>query len=205
MTVDDSWPRPVTDVGDASDLYLECGLQTNGRVFCRAPYTPGPPMPGELPLDHVRSLGVGQTAICMVQESGEVVCAGDDSLGALGLDSLDNDNWNALAPVVGIADAVQVATIADYGCAVRASGAVACWGFSMTGATGREAAGAYPRARDVVGVSDAVEVAVAAWHACARLRDGGVACWGWEGNTVGTGRLGRGHPRRFATPQRVHF
>jgi len=205
LSTDDRWPQPVTTVGELGNLDLECGLQTNDRVLCRTPYTDRPPTPGELPLDHVRSLGVGHAAVCMALESGEVVCAGDDSLGALGLDSFDNENWDALAPVVGIADAVQVATTAHYGCAVRASGAVACWGFSETGATGRPSAGAYPRARDVVDVSDAVEVAVAAWHACARLGDGGVACWGWEGNSIGTGRLGRGRPRRFATPQRVRF
>jgi hypothetical protein len=206
FSLDERWPLAVTTVGQLASLELECGLQIDGRPFCMRRYTAPPSGPGELHIDRVRSLSVGHSAVCMARETGEVACAGDDSLGALGLGSLDNDNWDyPMATVEGITDAVQVATIDHYGCALRASGAVACWGFSEYGATGRAWAGTEPWARDVAGVSDAVEIAVAARHACARLRDGRVACWGWEGRALlASGALGRG-PRRFDSPQRVRF
>jgi len=200
---DERWPEPVTHVAyrdDFGDGPAGCGLQTNGRVHCFADRYSGLYGLGELPIDGVVSLSVGHSAICMVRETGDVICIGDNSHGALGIGEVGGERWAApFEPVVGLTDAVQVATTAQYACAVRATGAVACWGFNEFGASGRAAAGTDPLLRDVVGVSTAVEVAVAPERACARLRSGEVACWGWDHRN----RLGRGGEWRYPEPQRV--
>jgi hypothetical protein len=91
----------------------------------------------------------------------------------------------AIAEVAGLTDAVRVAVRPDAdarGCAVRASGEVACWSTNAAGAVGRPAAAALAlpaRARDV---------AMGASHACALTVDGAVLCWG--DNT--RGELGAG-------------
>jgi hypothetical protein len=80
---------------------------------------------------------------------------------------------------------VSVATAADFSCAVRADGALFCWGDQLStvvsGATGEPIA--------INGVSDARCVAAGLWTACALLRDGTVSCWGsaFDTNHSGVG------------------
>lgn len=85
--------------------------------------------------------------------------------------------------------AVSVGT--RHGCAVRASGAVACWGdntFGQLGTGTRESDGTPAPVR---GIEDAVEVVTGRGHSCARLEGGAVSCWGDNGK----GQLGDGTGR----------
>lgn len=205
FNVDVRWPSGVETVGfpgEHDEGGMPCALHTDGRVFCLPAARLTLDSPGELDIDGVVSLSVGHAASCMVLETGRVVCLGGDWRGALGLGSVGIGNQRApYSPVVGLTDAVQVATIAHYGCAVRATGVVTCWGFSEHGASGHLAAGAHPTPRDIIGVSDAVEVAVAPTRACARLRGGEVACWGWDGK----GALGLSRTLSYETAQRLEL
>jgi hypothetical protein len=66
---------------------------------------------------------------------------------------------------------VSVAVGARYGCALRQSGSVECWG-AVTGATpvtDREPV-------RVEGITDAVELVAAGGIACTRSKSGAVAC-----------------------------
>jgi alpha-tubulin suppressor-like RCC1 family protein len=74
--------------------------------------------------------------------------------------------------------AINAALGGSFGCAVKASGKVACWGSNTSGELGDGTRNEHADARSVLGLDDATQV-VASWnHLCARRRNGGVACWG---------------------------
>jgi alpha-tubulin suppressor-like RCC1 family protein len=90
------------------------------------------------------------------------------------------------APVSGLDDAVRVSAGNNFTCALRESGAVACWGVNTTGQLGIGTIdpnhSLVPVA--VTGLDDAVAVSAVGEHACAVREGGTVVCWGrnFEGN-----------------------
>lgn len=80
-----------------------------------------------------------------------------------------------------------------HACAVRAAGAVVCWGRNDTGETGQ--AKAIPRTTpSVVRVGQAqTAVYAGGTHTCSRAADGTFTCWG----NKGFGQMGDGLPRTF--------
>jgi alpha-tubulin suppressor-like RCC1 family protein len=86
----------------------------------------------------------------------------------------------SLVPVAvsGIADAIDVEVGERTVCAVRASGAVSCWGRNSSGEVGDGTTmnRRFPTA--VSGLTDATQVSVGDTHACAIRRSGQVVCWG---------------------------
>src|SRR5262245_30743784 len=72
-------------------------------------------------------LAAGRDASCARLRSGEVRCWGENPYGKLGAGGADRDHLTARA-VVGLSDAVHVAVGQEHACAVRATGAVVCWG-----------------------------------------------------------------------------
>lgn len=75
-------------------------------------------------------------------------------------------------------DAVDLSAGRDYTCAVRASGAVVCWGNNYYGQLGDGTRMDRWTPVVVSGLTDAVEVSAGSAHTCARRSTGGVACWG---------------------------
>lgn len=69
---------------------------------------------------------------CAVVRSGEVECWGQDlQLGRLGI----GPTYSRPRPVrvLGVSNAIEVATARDSACALSATGAIACWGFDDAG------------------------------------------------------------------------
>jgi alpha-tubulin suppressor-like RCC1 family protein len=95
--------------------------------------------------------------------------------------------------VPGVDDAVQIAG----SCALRANGAVACWGANDSGSLGTasavgDCAGPYNKPCSVAALPVAIQHAStdvsSGWqHACAVAEDGTLECWGHNGY----GQLGR--------------
>jgi len=91
-------------------------------------------------------------------------------------------------PVHNVATpATSLAAGYDQSCALRTSGAVACWGANIHGQLGRPGgASATPVA--VTGITDAAAIRAGNDHTCALQVAGGVLCWGANAD----GELGNG-------------
>lgn len=175
---------------------VRCGLRRSGALWCV-----GPGRWGELrtdrpwmaltpaPLDApkgVRELAVGPS-LCCAADDGALRCWGAPSRGggATGVRAL-------LPPAEAPEDAiVDISGTENTGCAVRAGGAVLCWGALL------EPFGYEPR--PVAGIDDAVRVAAGRGHACVLRRGGEVACFGQNAD----GQVGDGSRRARATPRTV--
>lgn len=84
-------------------------------------------------------------------------------------------------PVSGIDDAVDLGASITYGCAVRATGSVICWGKNLHGEFGngkKEYHDVIAPREAAVGVTDAIAIAAGAFHACIVRKTGEVACSG---------------------------
>lgn len=123
---------------------------------------------------------------CALQSNGQVYCYGKGSFGQLGEGSFGyQSDVPTPTPVTGLTNAVHIDVAQQNSCAVDATGAVRCWGFSALGSN------ALPTA--VVGLSDAVQVAVGDFHGCAVRSDGTLGCFGRDDfGQLGDGTAGGG-------------
>ena len=121
-----------------------------------------------------RSLSLGYSHGCGVDEAGGVKCWGDASRGQLGA-GVPRDAFQVQA-IVGLPPLVDVAAARFYSCGRTAEGNVWCWGANEQAQLGNEAPG--PGPRQVPGIAGAVAIQLGENRACARLGSGQVICWG---------------------------
>jgi alpha-tubulin suppressor-like RCC1 family protein len=155
--------------------------------------TPGTP-------DAQVDLALGFLHTCARRLDGTVQCWGEDGTGELG-DGIPFDGGSrppALVPqpVVGVSDAVAIASGVSHSCIARKDGSVSCWGYNFFGQLGDGTNTKSSSPVSVVGVSDAVSVAAGTSFSCALLRSGTVSCWGE--NAVG--QLGNGSLAESLSP-----
>lgn len=144
------------------------------------------------------SIDTGHT--CVVHAAGHVSCWGLNGVGQLGRGFT---SFAVCSPgrVANLADAVAVSTSRGgdraQTCAVRATGAVMCWGSNDFGqlGTGNTANSSVPV--QVLELTNAVDVACGNAHTCASLADGTVACWGQSDE----GQVGDGTTFTHLDPQ----
>jgi alpha-tubulin suppressor-like RCC1 family protein len=127
--------------------------------------------------DQVVQIAAGRDATCARLRSGQVRCWGENPYGKLGAGDVDNDH---LVPrlVARLHDAVHVAVGREHACAVRAGGAVACWGYNYERELGEGTQHNRSEPVEAHGVAGAVEVGAGGGFTCARLESGRVRCWG---------------------------
>jgi hypothetical protein len=139
-------------------------------------------------IDKATSLAGAYDTFCALFQSGRVRCWGGGSAG-LGNGNSGGSNV-AAAPVSGLTDAAQI-SVGTYGaCAVRATGAVVCWGQP----TALSATSKTPTA--IPTITNASQVTIGWNHACVRTTQGKVLCWG----SNDYGQLGDGTVNGSATP-----
>ncbi len=184
-------PAPVPGLTDAVSVRAgggrSCAVKGNGTVACWGPnfllgvnppngFTSTPVVvPG---LTNVVELEVGSYFACARRSSGDVWCWGAaNDVGQLGNGTTDVPvSPIQPAPVVGLTDATAIASGSNRTCAVRATGAVVCWGMDEGGLGGPWSEySATPVT--VVGLSEAVDVSTARSSSAIRT-DGTAACWG---------------------------
>jgi alpha-tubulin suppressor-like RCC1 family protein len=156
-----------------------------------------PTSPGGGPSKATLSAGVAVS--CVIRSGGHVFCWGSNISGRLGLglaegpqtcSNNEGDTGGCAAgpvQVIGVADAVQVASGQPGSCALVKSGQIYCWGYNGGGQLG-DGSTSGPRTCDgqacspspvrVRGLDNATNVAMGLESACALVRGGQIYCWG---------------------------
>jgi alpha-tubulin suppressor-like RCC1 family protein len=196
----------VTYLGAGHDH--TCAVTEDGSVWCWgnnykeqlgvAGESPGVPVRVQGfdgPADKVECNGVrgyGSGYSCALMRSGSVWCWGSNEYGELGNGTLSAP-IRTPAPVLNLADAVQLA-LSDHGaCAVRATGSVVCWGYQPFGPL--RTSSTAPRLtmpEQVPDLSDVRFIAAGYSHYCAIVgAEGRAKCWGDDTDgELGDGDLG---------------
>jgi alpha-tubulin suppressor-like RCC1 family protein len=124
------------------------------------------------------SVAAGAFHSCAIREGGRVHCWGMREGGRLG-DGMSAASY-ALTPVPvrGLIDAAAVDAGHDHTCAVRATGAVVCWGNNAFGQLGNGTTLSSTIPVAVSGIADGVAVATARSHTCVLRASGELWCFG---------------------------
>jgi alpha-tubulin suppressor-like RCC1 family protein len=135
------------------------------------------------------TLAMGAAHSCALNSIGNVDCWGYLNDGRLG-DGINISGYTGRpVHVVGLSDAVAVASGAAHSCALTIFGGVRCWGLNRNGQIGDGTTATRYRPMDVVGLSSGVvAIAVGDYHSCALTSSGAVKCWGLNS----AGQLGDG-------------
>jgi hypothetical protein len=118
---------------------LSCALLTNSTVKCwgdNASYDK--PSVGAFTLENlsnVKKVSVGSFHTCSLLNNGEAWCMGRNTDGQLGDISLGSFS-NQPVRVTGISGATDLESSTSHVCAIRAAGAVSCWGSNNHGQLG---------------------------------------------------------------------
>jgi alpha-tubulin suppressor-like RCC1 family protein len=143
-------------------------------------------------------IAAGKNHTCVVRQSRQASCWGDDLFGQLG-DGKTNTRSAAPVDVTGLGDAVAIAGGASFSCAVRASGAAVCWGDNLSGQLGNGTKTPSTTPTPVSGLTSVLAISAGEVHACAVTSAKKVACWGNGFN----GQLGTGSSGESLTPVTV--
>jgi alpha-tubulin suppressor-like RCC1 family protein len=196
-------PTRVVDI--ASTTNHTCARLTDGTVRCWGINEAGQMGDGtttspRLTPAPVSQLGGSAVAIaagnmhtCAWLADGTMRCWGSNANGQLG----NGPFTSSLVPTpvfgeAGTNTARDIAAGGNHTCAVRANGAVACWGDNANGQLGDGSTVGRPTPGAVTGISGAVAVAAGGLHTCVVLANGTVRCWGENSS----GQLGDGTTTR---------
>jgi alpha-tubulin suppressor-like RCC1 family protein len=148
-----------------------------------------------VPLTNAIAIDAGENFACALRSDHTVWCWGRNADGQLGAGN--NMDRNTALPVIGITDALQIATGAWHACALRASG-VSCWGYNRYGGLGDGTTIGHNQPVPVA-IANVVEVTAGYKHSCARKSDGTLWCWGRNAD----GQLGNGTNADTTSPVQV--
>ncbi len=149
-------------------------------------------------VQQVRRLGAGDGHTCAAHQDGTVSCWGDNTSGQLGK-SIEGKLSASAVKVAYVDGAIDLAVGARHACALRSTGAVACWGDNEQGQLGNLAS-KDPQPMPQQAIASGMRSVVAGEaFACALGADGVVRCWGDNLK----GQLGRGVISETETPAAV--
>ena len=133
----------------------------------------------------------GDMATCVVKDNGTVWCWG----------WISGETMPTSTPVQisGISDAKSVSGPSATHCALRKTGAVACWGSNYNGQLGNGTNSFSSSPVEVSGLSDAIALDTSDGSSCAVRVTGAVVCWGENSN----GELGDGSTTNSNVPVSV--
>lgn len=136
-------------------------------------------------------VAAGGQHTCALLEDGGLRCWGSNVWGQLGYANTDPLGDTAVPSSVDPVDVggtvIQVATGANFTCALLETGSVRCWGESLEGQLGYGDENPVgdtetpAEAGDIDLGGTAVSIELGSDHACAQLDTGGVRCWGHGG------------------------
>lgn len=133
------------------------------------------------------TLSGGSQHTCAIDTSRALLCAGLNSNGQLGNDSINNSAIPV--SVKNLSSGVSsVTTRYLHSCAISSTGQAYCWGSNSHGQLGNNSTIDSHIPVTVSGISDAVQISAGSYHVCAVREDQSVWCWGYAAQ----GRLGDG-------------
>lgn len=152
---------------------------------------PVPILPQGIPSDTpIVDLALGNEHSCVLYETGDVLCWGDNFYGQLGQGTTttvgDNETLATLFPINLGADAVKLALGKFHTCALLSDDSVKCWGRNLYGQLGRGDIAHIgddepPADIDSIELGGTVtSLAAGDHHTCAVVDDHEVVCWGFN-------------------------
>ncbi|MEE9384658.1 MAG: hypothetical protein V3V08_14735 [Nannocystaceae bacterium] len=152
-------------------------------------------------LSGARELALTDRAACALWAGGAVRCWGGDADGVLGNGAAPGKLPHKAVAVLGVEDAVSVASGNAFSCAARRTGEVVCWGSNRRGQLGDGGRSKLHRTpRGLKGLAHVVRLAAGPEHVCAVDRGGEVWCWGHNSS----GQAGRSKKNKILVPTRIH-
>jgi alpha-tubulin suppressor-like RCC1 family protein len=149
---------------------------------------PKEPIPEACGPAPVARLALGWEHSCARLTTGAVCCWGGNDRGQLGVGASPRFRTHPLTPsrVVGIEDAVDLASAVNHTCAIRKDRSVACWGNDESGqlGDGKTLSLTIVPTR-AIGLGDAATITVGFDHSCASTTSGDVYCWGKHEDALG--------------------
>jgi alpha-tubulin suppressor-like RCC1 family protein len=145
-----------------SDKTVACWghiLTDNPKVAPEANYSEQRPPHTVAGVTDVIAIGTAYFHTCALKAKGTVECWGDNKFGQLG-DGTVRRSYKKPMTVVGLSDAVAMSIGGSHGCALRATGAVVCWGWNAWGQLGDGSSINKLNPVEVIGISDAVAISV---------------------------------------------
>lgn len=185
-----SWRRqaqPLTTVSLGPTAASACLINGTGAVSCWGDNADGQvgdgtqvdrSTPVATGITDAAAVATGASNACVVHYSGSVSCWGSNSDGQLG--AAGSGLARSLTPltVSGVSDAIALAVGDAHVCAVRATGAVVCWGQGTNGQLGGGVSASTETPTAVTGIDDAIAVSAGRGFTCALHAAGGVSCFG---------------------------
>jgi alpha-tubulin suppressor-like RCC1 family protein len=192
----------VTGLTDAvavsASISSSCALKANGSVVCWGGNTAG--QLGNGGLGGNRTTPVVVTGLadavaltsgkdtnalshsCALRANGSVVCWGGNLNGQVG-DGTSGNNKTTTVAVMGLTDTVAISAGVGHTCALKGSGAIACWGNNFNGQVGDGNTGGISTNLVAVttlsgNLTGTTAVSAGYQHTCALKNDKTVACWG---------------------------
>ena len=202
-------PVPVVGITNAVAISSEGGLHTCALLADRTIQCWGASPLGQLgnnggvgsltpvaipEITDATAVAAGSSHTCAIVGSGAVKCWGGNFFGQLGDGTMGQASATPV-DVLGITNAVAIATGDFHSCALLADGSVKCWGEAY--ANGSLSRSGTPSL--IAGINDATAIGTGAVHSCAMLVSGGIKCWGLNA----AGELGDGTLQASPTPVAV--
>jgi len=186
-TTDRSTPVDVAGVTGITEVAagagFTCGLSGDRTVSCWGGMTI---TTGTSGATDATQIAAGAFHACALHTTGSVSCWGSGQFGQLGNGVPGSSYSLEPVPVVGITNAVQIASGLFNTCAILATGTVSCWGNGPLLGTAYYGQSSTPA--EVLDVAGATQLALGNEQICALLTGGVVKCWGANDN----GQLGLG-------------
>jgi alpha-tubulin suppressor-like RCC1 family protein len=184
-----------------SGEYHTCALTNAGNVYCWGSNVDGQlgngtntksltPVEvlnpaGTAPLSGIVALSAGQAFACALTGTGSVYCWGADQSGQLGNGTTNDNGVNLPVQVIGLTNAVTIASGHYHTCAVTTAGAAMCWGDNDEGELGTQETNT-DTPMQVTGLTSGVaDVTAGSYFSCAVMTDSSAMCWGI--NALGAG------------------
>lgn len=198
-------------VGVAAGRSCACALRDDGTVWCWGSNETGQlgqgdltdrSAPTQVPFVHpIRAVSLNFAVACAIDQEGQLFCWGGNAEGQAGQDDLEAAPIDSTSPLLIPSDIpwLDVSTGDGHVCAIRADGALHCWGRNSSGELGRETP-IQLRTPSRVGSDDDWKLIRASQsQTCGIREDKSLWCWG----AGDQGQLGIEPPEVRKTPSRV--